>query len=294
MHIMNNIRPKALLPILHTIPAWREFRRSLPALQPLVFVPTMGALHDGHGSLVKLAHEIAGPQGHVATSIFVNPLQFGPAEDFPRYPRPFEMDVELLSNCGAGSLFAPEPAEMYPGGQPAITIDPGPLGNILEGAIRPGHFRGVCSVVAKLLEIITPTHLILGQKDFQQQLVLKQMIVDLNMPVNVVTAPTIREPDGLAMSSRNRYLSSTDRPKAAAIYAALTRASTELLAGHNDAADLRRGMEHAITRAGLNVQYAVACDPRTLQEYSSLVDCPCILLVAAKLGNTRLIDNLIV
>ncbi len=280
--------------VLRTIAAWRSFRASLPAGGPNVFVPTMGALHEGHGSLVQRAADIAGPHGHIAVSIFVNPTQFGPAEDFTRYPRPFDHDCASLARWGAHSLFAPDVAEIYPPGSPTITIDPGPMADILEGAIRPGHFRGVCTVVAKLLHIIAPTHLLLGQKDFQQQLILRRMVMDLNFPVEVVTVPTVREPDGLAMSSRNRYLSADERPRAAAIYAALSQAAADIRTGDQTGEAVAEKLRTTIVAAGLAVDYAAAYDPRTLMPYVSAIADPCVLLAAARLGSTRLIDNVMV
>ncbi len=294
MHTMLKPVSPSSLKIFRTVVQWRDFRRTLPPDQPLAFVPTMGALHEGHGSLVKLAGEIAGGGGHVCTSIFVNPTQFGPGEDFARYPRPFATDVELLTQWGAQSLFAPEPEEMYPRSGPAVTVDPGPYGAVLEGASRPGHFRGVCTVVAKLLHIIAPTHLLLGQKDFQQQFILKKMMADLNMPVQVITAPTLREADGLAMSSRNRYLSANERPRAAAIYAALSQAATGIRSGSRSAEAVAWQLQKTITAAGLTVDYAAAYDPTTLEPYVQEITNPCVLLAAARLGSTRLIDNVIV
>jgi pantoate--beta-alanine ligase len=222
--------------ILTTIAKFRAWRGRLPAGTVTPFVPTMGALHDGHASLVHAARRIAGPSGaggSVIASIFVNPTQFGPREDFAKYPRTFNADCVLLEAAGCDAVFAPCAEEMYPpvakrktqnakleeGG---VTVDPGPLGGILEGAIRPGHFRGVCTVVAKLLGVVEPSHLLLGQKDFQQQAILRRMVADLNLPVEVVTCPTLRESDGLAMSSRNRYLNPGQRRRAVALFEALT------------------------------------------------------------------------
>jgi pantoate--beta-alanine ligase len=277
--------------VCNTISAIRQYRQSAGG-KPVVFVPTMGALHEGHGSLVRLARQRAGPHGIVAASIFVNPTQFGPQEDFHKYPRPFDLDVVNLTQWGADVVFAPVPEEMYPAGT-AITVDPGPLGDVLEGAIRPGHFRGVCTVVAKLLNIVQPSMMILGQKDFQQQLILRRMISDLNMPVEVMTAPTLREPDGLAMSSRNRYLSAEQRGKAGAIYSALHWAGQQYRSGVQAAVTLESGMRDRLLGAGLEVQYALACHAETLAPLIPVVHAPCVLLIAAKLGTTRLIDNLV-
>jgi len=198
--------------VIHTIAEFRAWRGAVGAgLTP--FVPTMGALHEGHASLVRQARAMADTGGRVIASIFVNPTQFGPAEDFSKYPRTLEADCQMLEAAGCDAVFVPSAGEMYgvPAGgtlnaatqmESGVTVDPGPLGNVLDGAIRPGHFRGVCTVVAKLLNITQPSHLLLGQKDFQQQAILRRMCADLNMPVEVVTCPTLREVDGLAMSSR--------------------------------------------------------------------------------------------
>ena len=276
--------------ICKTISEFRQYRRCIAG--KVIFVPTMGALHEGHGSLVRMARRLVGPDGIVAVSIFVNPTQFGPHEDFHKYPRPFDQDVANLTTWEADVIFSPSPEEMYPPGN-AMSIDPGALGNVLDGAIRPGHFRGVCTVVAKLLGVVEPAVMILGQKDFQQQLILRQMVRDLNMSVDVLTAPTLREPDGLAMSSRNRYLSSDQRARAGSIYQALSWARDQYQSGVRDAGALEAGMGERIRQAGLEVQYALACHAETLEVYHDKAGTPCVFLVAAKLGTTRLIDNLI-
>lgn len=278
--------------ICKTISEFRQFRYSV-AERKIIFVPTMGALHEGHGSLVHMARRLAGSNGVVAASIFVNPTQFGPNEDFHKYPRPFEQDLANLRRWQADVVFSPSPEEMYPVGT-STSIDPGPLGDVLDGAIRPGHFRGVCTVVAKLLGIVEPTAIILGQKDFQQQRILRQMALDMNMPVEVITAPTMREPDGLAMSSRNRYLTSDQRARAGVIYQALSWAQDQYHSGMRESAVLQAGMIEQITQAGLEVQYALACHAETLVPYTQMAGTPCVLLVAAKLGTTRLIDNLLI
>ena len=278
--------------ICKTISEFRQYRHSA-AGNKVIFVPTMGALHEGHGSLVRMARRLAGADGIVAASIFVNPTQFGPHEDFHKYPRPFERDLANLATWEADVVFSPSPEEMYgPGNN--ISIDPGPLGTVLDGTIRAGHFRGVCTVVAKLLGIVEPAAIILGQKDFQQQLILRHMVRDLNMPVEVVTAPTMREPDGLAMSSRNRYLSPDQRMRAGNIYQALGWARDQYNGGMRDAGVLEAGMSEHITQAGLEVQYALACHAETLEVYRQDVVAPCVFLVAAQLGTTRLIDNLVI
>jgi pantoate--beta-alanine ligase len=262
----------------------------------------MGALHEGHASLIRHARSLASPNGRVLSSIFVNPTQFGPSEDFTKYPRTVDADVQILTANGCDAVFVPSAAEMYPQSPTAsastqdtlTTVDPGPLANILEGAIRPGHFRGVCTVVLKLLNITTPTHLLLGQKDFQQQAVLRRMCQDLNLPVEVVTSETIREPDGLAMSSRNRYLSPEDRPKAAAIHQALALAKQSVTNGERNPRTLEQLAKSHIESAGLIVQYVTTAHAHTLNPFNqSPIHPSTVMLIAAKLGTTRLIDNML-
>ncbi len=265
----------------------------------------MGALHEGHASLVRQAREMAGPFGTALSSVFVNPTQFGPSEDFSKYPRTLDTDLRILEVAGCDAVLVPSAQEMYGGIQSLSTqalaettsVDPGPLASVLEGAIRPGHFRGVCTVVAKLLNIVEPTHLLLGQKDFQQQAVLRRMCLDLNMPVQVVTCATVREPDGMAMSSRNRYLSADERSRAVALYDALTAAKVLYQAGERSAAKLESSMAERLAARGLQTQYAVAAHPESLapwnQQPEGRITGPCVLLIAAKLGITRLIDNML-
>ncbi|MGN6370114.1 MAG: pantoate--beta-alanine ligase [Phycisphaerae bacterium] len=290
--------------VIHHIPQFRKWRRSLNA-PAVTFAPTMGALHEGHASLLRHARAMAGPSGTAISSIFVNPTQFGPSEDFSKYPRTLDADLQILEAAGCDAVFVPSPQEMYAAIHTLNTqalaeitsIDPGPLAAVLEGAIRPGHFRGVCTVVAKLLNIVEPTHLLLGQKDFQQQAILRHMCLDLNMPVEVVTCPTIREPDGLAMSSRNRYLSPDERARAVALFEALTAAKSLYHAGEHSAPLLESAMCDRIAARGLSLQYAVAAHPETLAPWNQHPDAriagPCVLLIAAKLGTTRLIDNML-
>ncbi len=277
--------------IYKTIADLRGYRQSTGP-EKIIFVPTMGALHEGHGSLVQMARKIADIHGIVVASIFVNPTQFGPHEDYHKYPRPLELDMDHLRRWGADAVFVPSLEEMYPDGS-AISIDPGPLGAVLEGAFRPGHFRGVATVVTKLLNLVQPAVMILGQKDFQQQLILRRLVADLNMPVEIITAPTIREPDGLAMSSRNRYLSALQRACAGAIYQALCAARDHYRSGQRDAATLQSAMYTLISKAGMEVQYALACHAETLTAFNGLVSSPAVLLVAARLGTTRLLDNML-
>ncbi|HEV3474386.1 MAG TPA: pantoate--beta-alanine ligase [Actinomycetota bacterium] len=252
------------------------------------FVPTMGFLHEGHLSLVARARQ---DTAFVPVSIFVNPLQFGPSEDLASYPRDLDRDVELCEKEGADLVFAPEPDEMYPA-RPEVTIDPGPLGERLEGASRPGHFRGVCTVVAKLFGLAGPCRSYFGEKDAQQLAVIRRMVADLELPVEVVACPTVREPDGLAMSSRNTYLSGEERRAATCLYEALARAAWLVEGGERDVLTLKAEMAKRIGAEALaRVDYVAVVDEETFQEVD-VVRGPARALVAARIGTTRLIDNL--
>jgi pantoate--beta-alanine ligase len=295
--------------VIHTIAEFRVWRRTVAAAAQTFFVPTMGALHEGHASLVRAARQMGGPPAggnFVVASIFVNPTQFGPQEDFAKYPRTLDADCGLLAAAGCDAVFAPSAEEMY--GPPpkslkadsereaSVMVSPGGLGGVLEGAIRPGHFRGVCTVVAKLLGIVQPSHLLLGQKDYQQQAILRQMTADLNMPVEVITCPTMREPDGLAMSSRNRYLNAEERSRAVGLYEALTWAKAAHDGGEKSALVLEAGMHERLVARGLAPQYAVVANATTLQlirDAGGRVAGSAVALIAAKLGPTRLIDNMV-
>lgn len=254
----------------------------------VALVPTMGALHAGHLSLVSYARERA---DLVVVSIFVNPTQFGAGEDLARYPRTFARDLEGLTTAGAAVVFHPDVAEMYPDGPDVagVTVDPGPLGGELEGAVRPTHFRGVLTVVAKLLGLVRPDVAVFGEKDYQQLVLIRQMVRSLCMPVAVAGCPTVREEDGLAMSSRNRYLD----PQQRALAATLSRA---LLAGRDAAA---RGADAVLASASkvLDAESAVAVDYLALRAPDLAPPVPgheARLLVAARIGQTRLIDNVAV
>ncbi len=203
-------------------------RAGLPG--PVVLVPTMGALHDGHRALLRCAREAAGPDGSVLVSIFVNPLQFGPAEDFGRYPRPLADDLAVCAEEGAALVFTPDPAQMYPEPQ-QITVDPGPAGQRLEGASRPGFFTGVLTVVLKLLQLTRPDAAVFGEKDAQQLALVRRMVTDLCLPVQIAAVPIARDPDGLAVSSRNAYLSGPERATARALPAALRAGQEQAKAG---------------------------------------------------------------
>ena len=253
----------------------------------VALVPTMGALHEGHRELIRHARRMPGA-GVVAVSIFVNPLQFGPNEDLARYPRSLEADLQTCRDEGVELVFAPGVDDMYAAGA-TTTVDPGPLGAELEGAVRPGHFAGVLTVVAKLFHVVAPDVAFFGEKDYQQLVLITKMAADLNFPLAVVGVPTVREPDGLALSSRNAYLSSEQRPLAATLQRALA-------AG---AAVSARGPEAvlATARAVLDAEPVVDVDYLELRDPDLGRDPQAgraRLLVAARLGTTRLIDNIAV
>ncbi len=252
------------------------------------FVPTMGYLHEGHLSLVDIAREAA---DRVVVSIFVNPLQFGAGEDLDSYPRDLERDAELLEVRGTDVLFAPAVEEMYPGGPPRITVDPGPLAERLCGLHRPGHFRGVLTVVARLFGLVQPDIAVFGRKDFQQAVLIRQMVEDMEMPVEILTGPVVREADGLAMSSRNAYLSPEERAQAPGLYAGLRAALERFQAGERRAAELLRAAAEEIGRRPLlELQYLEVVDPRSLDPVDPVPE-GAVLAVAAFCGSTRLIDN---
>ncbi len=276
--------------IYYNIASYRQWRQTVRGR--VVFVPTMGALHAGHASLVTLARQMAGADGFVVVSIFINPLQFGAGEDFSRYPRTLAADQELLASHSTDALLVPDAPDMYPNGEAEIRIVPGPMAETLEGADRPGHFAGVCTVVAKFLNIVAPTHLILGQKDFQQHVILARMIEQLNFSINLVVAPTMRETDGLAMSSRNRYLTTEERRRAPVIYRTLCWAVREAQRKPLDAAQLTENIRQRIEAADLKTRYAVICNPHTFAAVNGNIGRHDVILIAAQLGTTRLIDNM--
>jgi pantoate--beta-alanine ligase len=255
----------------------------------VAFVPTMGALHDGHRSLLARGR---GERDVLAMSIFVNPLQFGPHEDLASYPRDLDRDLGIAERDGVDIVFAPSEGEMYPAGRSTVAVDPGPIGERLEGASRPEHFRGVCTVVAKLFGLAGPCTAYLGEKDAQQLAVIRRMVRDLEMPVEVVGCPTVREPDGLALSSRNAYLSEEERAAARCLYEALARAAWMVEGGERDAAVLRAEMAKRIGAEPLaSIDYAAIVDEETFEDLDRLTG-PARALVAATIGSTRLIDNL--
>jgi pantoate--beta-alanine ligase len=266
-----------------------ECRAARKELKKLAFVPTMGALHAGHVSLMEAAKKRA---PHVAVSIFVNPTQFGPREDYTKYPRPMDEDLAMCEAAGVQLVFAPEAGEIYPEGEPEIVVDLPQLTTVLEGKHRPGHFRGVCQVVAKLFNIVRPDVACFGQKDFQQLRVLTAMAQTLNWPIEMVPCPTLRDPDGLAMSSRNQYLSLEERHRALAIPKALNTAEAEYRSGVRQTNRLLATMQNILLPQHLNIDYVAAVDPITLKNLD-VAKGPTLLAVAARVGTTRLIDNVL-
>jgi pantoate--beta-alanine ligase len=273
--------------LVHTARELRETVEGRPGEVGVVM--TMGALHEGHATLVRTARERVG-DGTVVVTVFVNPLQFGPNEDFDRYPRTLEADVEIAGRAGADIVFAPSVEEVYPGGQPLVRISAGPMGAGYEGASRPGHFDGMLTVVAKLLHLTRPDVAFYGQKDAQQLALIRRMVTDLNFPVEIVGVPTVREPDGLAMSSRNRYLSAGDRETALVLSRALF-AGRDALDGGPDA--VRTAARTVLEKEdGLALDYLALIDPGDFTEAAPGHTGPAVLAVAARVGTTRLIDNI--
>ncbi len=251
-------------------------------------VPTMGSLHAGHVSLVERARR---DNGRVVASLFVNPTQFGPNEDLARYPRSFERDRALLEEAGCDLLFAPDVSEIYPAGFDSF-VDVGAVARPLEGERRPGHFRGVATVVLKLLEIARPRRAYFGRKDAQQLAVIRAMVRDLDVPVEIVGCPIVREPDGLAMSSRNSYLDPEERAAATVLHRALLAAGARFAAGERDARALRETMGRVLAgEPRARVDYVSAADPLTFQELETISG-PALLSMAVFVGRARLIDNL--
>ena len=268
---------------LGTIAETASFRTTAPS--PVVLVPTMGALHAGHAALIDAARARAGTGGTVVASIFVNPTQFGPDEDLAKYPRTMEADLELCAAHGADAVFAPVADEMYPPGDSTFVDETG-LSRGLCGAQRPGHFRGVCTVVAKLFNIIRPHAAIFGEKDYQQLAIIRRMVRDLFFGLEIIGHPTVRDADGLAMSSRNRHLDDDERKRAAAFPAALSAAARE-----SDPAQIVAHAKTLITAGtGAEPQYVELVDAETLAPLAAL-DRPAVLAAAVKIGETRLIDN---
>lgn len=271
--------------IIRTIARLREWREQAGKT---AFVPTMGNLHEGHLALVERAAQEA---PNVVVSIFVNRLQFGQGEDFDRYPRTLEEDAAKLRDAGVTVLFAPDESELYPQVSQQYQVEPPNLQNELCGAFRPGHFRGVATVVAKLFHIVMPDVACFGKKDYQQLMIIEGMVRDLNMPVQVVRVDTGRAEDGLALSSRNRYLSSSERAEAPRLYRVLSETAAALRAGARDYAALEREAAAQLQQHGWTVDYVEIREADTLN-IARLGAPRLVVLAAARLGNTRLIDNI--
>jgi len=276
---------------MQTVTTLTELRQARAAFAGrLGLVPTMGFLHAGHLSLVERAR--AGCD-HVAVSIFVNPTQFGPGEDLSHYPRDLDRDLALLESLGVDLVWAPPPEEVYPPGfQTWVFVEA--VTAPLEGKHRPGHFRGVATVVAKLFSAFTPQRAYFGQKDAQQVVVIRRMVQDLNFPVEVIVCPTVREPDGLALSSRNTHLGPAERQAATVLYRALSTARQAFEAGERDAEALRAGLSSTLASEPLaREEYVSVAHPETLAELSEVGEAGALLSMAVRVGHTRLIDNIV-
>ena len=278
--------------VTRTVPVVRtraELRDARDALRgPVGFVPTMGALHAGHDSLVRRARD---ESASVIASIFVNPRQFGPGEDFERYPRDESADLSRFASLGADLVFVPPVEEVYPSGF-GTTIDPGPVGEVLEGRVRPGHFRGVATVVTILFALVRPDVAYFGQKDGQQTVVIRRLVRDLALPVELRVCPTVREPDGLALSSRNAYLTPDERAAAPVLHRALSRVDEAYRAGERSGDRLRELMTSTVAGEQLaSVEYVSVADRDDLHELDS-VDRPALASLAVRFPSTRLIDSL--
>ncbi|WP_194916273.1 pantoate--beta-alanine ligase [Catenulispora rubra] len=251
---------------------------------------TMGALHEGHLELLKKARHDC---DLVVATIFVNPLQFGPNEDFDRYPRTLDDDLKLCAEAGVDVVYAPAVEEVYPGGQPIVKVTPGPMGEVLEGAFRPGFFTGVLTIVNKLLNLTDPHMAFFGQKDAQQLALVRRMVLDLNMPVEIVGVPTVRDEDGLAKSSRNRYLSPEERTTALTLSRALFAGQEKTTDGADAVREAASAVLEPAAQAGrIDVDYLALVDPRDFSEVSPTFSGEAVLALAARVGTTRLIDNL--
>jgi pantoate--beta-alanine ligase len=265
-------------------------RQQKSAGKSLGVVPTMGALHAGHLSLVSAANHAT---DETIVTIFVNPTQFAPGEDLEKYPRDLAKDLEKLRALGVATVFAPTNDEMYPPGC-STRILPGAVANQLEGQFRPIHFSGVATIVLKLLNLTSADKAFFGQKDFQQLLVVKRMVADLNSPTEIVACPIVRESDGLAMSSRNIYLSADERSRALSLHRTLQHAQTRIRDGERDGHALMSEMKQLLIDGGVSsIDYAVVANPDTLENHDT-IELPAVVLVAARVGKTRLIDNILI
>jgi pantoate--beta-alanine ligase len=262
--------------------------RTQPRAKRRVLVPTMGALHKAHGELIRVAGEAAGKNGEVAVSIFVNPLQFEPGSDYERYPRPEKADEDFCRSAGVDLLFRPSAEEVYPPDRSTF-VEETSLSSTLEGKSRPGHFRGVCTVVSKLFNILTPDAAVFGEKDFQQLTIIRRMVRDLNVNIDIIAVPTVREEDGLACSSRNQYLNPEERKQAAVLYKALQAAANS---GKKSASEFVTLAREVIREAPLaRIDYVELVDAQTFQPVET-TGMKTVLLVAVFFGKTRLIDNI--
>jgi pantoate--beta-alanine ligase len=256
-----------------------------------VLVPTMGALHRGHGELIRIARAAAGPESEVVVSIFVNPMQFAPGGDYEKYPRPEEADDEFCREAGVDIVFRPTVEEMYPPGF-SVAIDENSLTERLEGASRPGHFRGVCTVVAKLFNLVSPDAAVFGEKDFQQLAIIRRLVRDLNFNIEIIAVRTVREPDGLACSSRNKYLNAEERDQAPVLHRALQDARRLTAEGERSAGTIATAARNVIASATLaRIDYLEVVNAETLQPVTDIGP-DSLIAVAAFFGQTRLIDNL--
>lgn len=264
----------------------KQARLLIQSGKDIGFVPTMGYLHEGHLSLIRIAREYADV---VVVSIFVNPAQFGPNEDLAAYPRDFARDEKLCREAGADVLFYPTSQNMYLDGH-SLWLSEESLSTVLCGESRPGHFRGVCTIVAKLLNIVQPDFMVLGEKDAQQLRVLRRMVRDMNFPVTIIAAPTIREADGLAMSSRNKYLTPDERKEEACLFQSLEKAKALFAAGERDAGKIKAAVRAVIEATSGRVDYIEIVDDETLQPVRTL-EKPALIALAVRFSGARLIDN---
>jgi pantoate--beta-alanine ligase len=280
--------PAGTAPVL--LPTKAALAAARPGLgAPVVLVPTMGALHAGHRALLQAARDQAGPAGSVIVSIFVNPLQFRPGEDLDRYPRTLDDDLAMCASEGVRAVFAPSAAEMYPGGQPDVTVDPGPAGRVFEGEFRPGFFDGVLTVVLKLFHLIRPDVAVFGAKDAQQLMLVRRMVSDVDLDIAIAATPTVRDHDGLATSSRNRYLSAADRALALTLPRGLRAGQAR--AAQGAPAVLAAAEKVLRGETALAVDYVAVVDPRTFSPVAPDHAGPALIVAAARAGATRLIDN---
>lgn len=283
-------------PVIETIAEFRSWHKNLQSTSDkpvLGFVPTMGALHEGHMTLIRRAVRDC---QHVAVSIFVNPMQFGPNEDFDRYPRTLEKDLAMCRDAGVAAVFHPQVEELYAAGHTSSTkvVPPQELTDRLCGTYRPGHFIGVATVVQKLFSIVQPNQAYFGEKDYQQLTIIRRMVQDLNEPVAIVSVATVRESDGLAMSSRNAQLSSDERRRAPELYRTLCVVREDSMSGRRSLQEALKFAREKLSKVPeFSLQYLEVCDPNTLEPLSEAKP-PMVILVAAKLGSVRLIDNIMV